>query len=161
MGGKYVLDSGLTLWGYCKTHFYRLLEKYNPDLVKKYDVLYGDSKFFSEYTAQVHEQVLKYCRKYDITPYIPRPVNFFPEEMRINKEIAGKLYLEARELQMSSRGSYKEWAYRKAAWTIDDLKESIEKIYQDKGIDGIMEVQGIGEKLANKIEELLHGVMGK
>ncbi len=154
-GGKYILDGGLTLWGYCKIHFYKALEKYNPNLIKKYDELYGNSKQFSEYTAQVHKQVLKYCKKYDIIPYIPRPVNFFPEELQFNKEIAGKFYLNARELQMSGSGGYKEWAYRKAAWAIDDLKENIEKIYQDKGIDGIMQIKGIGKKLANKIEEFL------
>jgi len=56
---------------------------------------------------------------------------------------------------MSGGDSYKEWAYREAAWAIDDLRENIEKIYQDKRIEGITQVRGIGEKLANKIEELL------
>ncbi|MEM2897383.1 MAG: hypothetical protein QXG01_07455 [Candidatus Bathyarchaeia archaeon] len=154
-GGQYVLDAGLTLRGYCKTHFYRALKKYNPGLIKKYDELYGSLKLLSEYTAGVHEKVLKYCKKYDLTPYIPRHVDFYPKELKLNKKIAEKFYLEARELQMSGQGGYKEWAYRKAAWAMDDLKESIEKIYRDEGIDGVIQIEGIGKKLANRIEEFL------
>ena len=35
-GGSYVLDAGLTLWGYCGTHFYQFLEKYDQSLVPQY-----------------------------------------------------------------------------------------------------------------------------
>jgi DNA repair photolyase len=154
-GGRYVLEAGLTLWGYCKTHFYKALQKYNPDLIKKYDDLYGNSKALSEHTAHVHKQVLKYCKKYNLTPYIPRPIDFDPKELQLNKRIAERFYLEARELQLSGREGHREWAYRKAAWAIDDLKEDIGKIHQDKGIDGITQIKGIGKKLANRIKEFL------
>lgn len=153
-GGQYVLDAGLTLFGYCKTYFYKTLEKYNPDLIKDYDELYGSPQKNFEYGAKLHNKVSEYCRKYEIKNYIPRPVNFYPEELRINKEIAEKFYLEARELQMSGKETYKEWAYRKAAWALDDLNESIE-IYSEKGTSGLMQIKGIGGKLADKIEEFI------
>ena len=150
-GGKYILDSGLTLWGYCGTYFYRVLKKYAPDLVPKYKKLYDNPKLLAEHTAKMHQQVLKYCQKYKLKPYIPRPINFYPEELQINKKIAEKFYLEARELQLSGESGYRQWAYRKAAWALDDLKESVEKIYQNKGTAGLMEIKGIGPSLANKI----------
>lgn len=66
-GGQYVLDAGLTLWGYCGTYFYEVLRKYNPDLITKYKMLYGDTKMLANYTVNVHQQILKYCRKYKLT----------------------------------------------------------------------------------------------
>ncbi|MEW5759698.1 MAG: hypothetical protein AB1779_02910 [Candidatus Thermoplasmatota archaeon] len=154
-GGQYVLEGGLTLWGYSKTHFYKALKKYSLDLIKKYDELYGTPDLLAEHTNRVHQLVLKYCERYNLKSYIPRPLNFYPKDLQINKKIAEKFYIEARELQMSGQSSYKEWAYRKAAWALDDLKESIMKIYQNKGIDGIMEIKGIGKSLASQIDNFL------
>lgn len=150
-GGQYVLDAGLTLWGYYGEYFYKALEKYDSDLVPKYKNLYSNPKLLAEYTIEIHNRVLKYCQKYNLTPYIPRPVSFYPKELQNNKKIAEKFYLEARELQMSGQGGYKEWAYRKGAWALDDLNEDVQKIYQNKGLSGIMQIKGIGKSLADKI----------
>lgn len=154
-GGQYILDGGLTLWGYCGTHFYKILEKYNPKLVAEYKNLYKTQSSQTTYYAKIHKKILKYCRKYKITPYIPRPVNFYPNELQINKKLAEKFYLKARELQMSGQGGYREWAYRKAAWALDNLKGNIRQIYQKKEIAGIMQIKGIGKSLANQIEKFL------
>jgi len=154
-GGQYILDAGLTLWGYCKTHFYRALKKYDSALIIKYDELYGNPKLLAEHSGRIHQLVLKYCQKYKLTPYIPRPIEIYPKELQINKKIAEKFYLESRELQLSVQGSYKAWAYQKAAWSLDALEESVEEIFRKRGIDGIMQVEGIGKGLARQIEEFL------
>lgn len=154
-GGQYVLDAGLTLWGYCGTYFYKVLGNYNPDLVPKYKKLYSDTELLAKHTTIIHEAVLKYCQKYKLRSYIPRPVSFFQKKLQNNKKVAEKFYLEARALQMSGQGGYKEWAYRKGAWALDDLNEDIQQIYQNKGLFGIMQIKGIGKSLANKIEKLL------
>lgn len=150
-GGQYVLEGDLTLWGYCGTHYYRVLEKYSPTLVEKYRRLYENEKLLGERTVKMHNLVQKYCQKYKLTPYIPRPINFHPKKLQINKKIAEEFYLQARELQLSEQGGYREWAYRKAAWALDDLGESIKDIYQNKGVKGIMEIKGIGRSLAKQI----------
>nr|MDO8099688.1 hypothetical protein [Candidatus Njordarchaeota archaeon] len=154
-GGKYVLDGGLTLWGYCKTHFYKTLEKLNRELISKYDNLYGVESLLGEHEVRVHKQVSDCCRKYGLSNYIPRPVSHYPKELQVNKEIAAKFYIEARELMMTGQRGYKEWAYKKAAWALDDLKESLREIYRHRGIEGLMQIKGIGEKLAKKIKDLL------
>lgn len=154
-GGQYVLDGGLTLWGYSKTHFYKALKKYNKNLINKYDKIYSNQKSLAEYGAEVHRLVLKYCKKYVLSPYIPRPTSFYPRDLQINKKIAEKFYLEARELQLSARGGYREFAYRKAGWILDDLHVNIKEIYEQKGIDGIMQIKGFGPKLASKIQKFL------
>lgn len=157
-GGKYVLEGGLTLWGYCKTYYYKTLEKYDSTLKEKYEKLYNNPNKLNEYAAQIHQKILEYCNKYNLTPYIPRPIKHYPKELQINKKIAEKLYLEARELQLSAQAKYKEWAYRKAAWAIDNLNESLQKIYQKMGIKGLMQIKGIGKNLANTIIDLLQTV---
>ncbi|MGB9718234.1 MAG: hypothetical protein ACP5PQ_02010 [Thermoproteota archaeon] len=60
---------------------------------------------------------------------------------------------QARELQLSGEGSYREWAYRKAAWSLDELEESIKTIFQKQGVEGIMQIKGISKGLAVQIEE--------
>jgi len=154
-GGQYALDGGLTLWGYCKTHFYKALKKYDSMLIPQYDELYGNPKLLAEHIQKMHQLVLKYSQQYDLRPYIPRPIKFYPVKLQINKMLAEKFYLEARELHLSGKGGYEEWAYRKAAWSLDDLEESVEDIYRERGIDGILQIKGIGKGLAKKIEEFL------
>jgi len=73
----------------------------------------------------------------------------------LREKIAEKFYLEARELQITGQGGYKEWAYRKGAWALDDLSEDIQRIYKNEGLFGIMQIKGIGKSLADKIEKLL------
>jgi len=154
-GGQYVLDGGLTLDGYCKTHFYKALEKYDSTLIAKYDELYRNPKSLAEHERRVHQSVLNYCKKYKLTPYIPRPVKFYPAKLQINKKIAEKFYLEARELQLSGEGGYREWTYRKAAWSLDDLEESVEEIFQKRGMESLKQIKGIGESLGKRIAEFL------
>lgn len=156
-GGQYVLDGGLTLWGYTKTHFYKALKKYDPGLLEKYDKLYADDKAFSKHQADMHQKVIEYCQKYELSTTIPRPVNFYPEELQVNKRIAEKFYLEARELNLSGQRSYREWTYRKVAWALDDLTDGLSEIYRDKGVAGILEIKGIGKSLATQIEKFLEG----
>jgi DNA polymerase (family 10) len=46
-------------------------------------------------------------------------------------------------------------AYRNAARTIETLKEDIKEIYDQKGLEGLNQIQNIGEALAKKIEEYI------
>lgn len=154
-GGRYVLEGGLTLRGDCKTHFYQALEKYDPSLIQKYENLYQNQKSLARHAIRVHQLVLKYCQKYDLTPFIPRPVSFYPRDLQINKKLAEQFYLKARELQLSGKGGYQEWAFRKAAWSLDDLEENIQETYQTQGRKGIMKIRNIGQTLAREIEKLL------
>ncbi|NIN51642.1 MAG: hypothetical protein GTN80_00510, partial [Nitrososphaeria archaeon] len=76
-GGKYVLDAGLTLSGYCKTRYYQALERFDPSLIVEYNKLYNDIEKLREYTAKVHRIVVKYCKNYDLHNHIPRPIEFY------------------------------------------------------------------------------------
>jgi len=50
---------------------------------------------------------------------------------------------------------WKPQAYRKVARTLESLKDAIEDIYDEKGIDAIIELPGIGEGTAKKIVEFI------
>jgi len=154
-GGQYVLEGGLTLWGHSKTFYYESLKKYNSRLISKYDELYRNQNMFAQHMAINHNLVLKYCQKYELFHYIPRATSYYPKKLQMNKKISERFYLKARELQLSGKGGFKEWAYRKAAWSLDHLEENIETIYQTKGLIGVMRIPCIGDSLAKQIESFL------
>lgn len=165
-GGQYVLASSLTLWGEVKNYFYKVLAKRFPELIDKYEKLYssqagtpvqagvGENEIFSEYWQPISQKVKKLCQKYKILDYIPRPVQFYDKELQLNKKIAEKFYFKARDYQDAGpKYKFREWAYRKAAWAIDDLKESLADIYKHTWLVGIERIPGIGNRLAHEIEK--------
>jgi DNA polymerase/3'-5' exonuclease PolX len=46
---------------------------------------------------------------------------------------------------------YRLWAYRKAAWAVDECPESIAALYDSRGEAGLRELSGIGRSLAGQI----------
>ena len=154
-GGKYILDGGLTLNGYCKSYFFNFLEKYDSSLIEKYELLFSNDKLYSQVNIKTHKIVSKYCQKYKLQNHITRPIDYFPIEYQINKKVSEKLFLKAREIQLEGRERYKEWAYRKAAREIDELDESISTIYINEGLKGLLKINGVGKSIAMEIEKLI------
>ncbi len=150
-GGAYVLDAGLTLRGYCGTHFYRFLKEYDESLVPRYKKLYSDQKILGKVYANSHELVKKYCREYGLANHIDRPIDFYPEEIQVNKKVAEHFYLKSREIMMTEGMGYKQFAFLKAAWILDSLTENVKEIYEKKGKKGLLELRGIGKKMSDEI----------
>src|SRR5574341_1239117 len=71
-----------------------------------------------------------------------------------NREVADMFFEMADVLEMQGV-DWKPNAYRKAARAIETLSEPIEKIYAKGGIKALMDIPGVGESLAGKIEEFL------
>lgn len=154
-GGKYLLDGGLTLHGFCQEKYYTALKKFDPDLIGKYDELYQDSSKLQNYYRTVHQLVKKYCQQYRIANTIPRPINHFPQASRINKLIAEKMYLKARDYQLQGEPDYRVLAYLKVAREIDQIDYDILTLYQKDGIDGLKQIAGVGDKIALVLEAIL------
>jgi DNA polymerase (family X) len=71
-----------------------------------------------------------------------------------NQEVAKFLRMMASYLEM--RGVvFKPQAYEKAAYSIEALDEDIEEFVKKKGKEGLMELPGVGESIAEKIIEYL------
>jgi DNA repair photolyase len=158
-GGTYVLDGGLTLRGYCGFHFYNFLKEYDESLVQKYERLYSDKKILREHYARSHGLVKKYCEKYELNNHIVRPVNFYPEQIQVNKKVAEHFYLRSKEIMMTEGVGYRQLAFLKAAWTIDSLTKNIQKLHEKKGKTGLLELKGIGKKMANEVITFLENFL--
>lgn len=71
-----------------------------------------------------------------------------------NQEIAKIFYEIAFFLQMEG-DKFRPIAYERAAITLEGLEEDIEKIYKSGGKEALRKIPGVGESIAEKIEEYL------
>lgn len=72
----------------------------------------------------------------------------------MNSEIAKIFYRISIILEMKGV-AFKPQAYEKAALTIETLAEDVKSIYEKSGIKALMDISGIGQGIAEKIEEYI------
>ena len=99
---------------------------------------------------ETHLLFKEYCDKYKILNHIPRPFS-----KTFNDALAEHFYLKSRDLFMTEGPGYRQFAYLKAAWSIDATKESVKEIYEREGKKGLLTLRGIGEKMSNEIINFL------
>ena len=73
----------------------------------------------------------------------------------LNYELAQIFYAIADFLDIEGV-AWKPQAYKKVARVLENLREDVEVIYDKKGIKGLMEIEGVGQAIAEKIEEYIH-----
>ncbi|KPJ64949.1 DNA polymerase III [candidate division WOR-1 bacterium DG_54_3] len=72
-----------------------------------------------------------------------------------NSEFA-KIFWEIAEfLELKEENPFKIRAYRKAAQNIEALSEDIESVYKKGGLEALEAVPGVGEHIAEKIEQII------
>ncbi|HQK63677.1 MAG TPA: DNA polymerase/3'-5' exonuclease PolX [Candidatus Staskawiczbacteria bacterium] len=71
-----------------------------------------------------------------------------------NQEIA-KIFYEIADFLDADKISFKPYAYRRAAASLENLGEDVFDIYKRDGIKGLKDIDGIGESIAEHIEEYL------
>jgi len=71
-----------------------------------------------------------------------------------NQEIAKIFQKIAYFLEMEDV-KFKPYAYEKAALTLEGLEKDVEEIYKKEGFEGLKKIPGVGESIAEKIEEYL------
>ncbi|HEX75847.1 MAG TPA: hypothetical protein G4O12_04600 [Dehalococcoidia bacterium] len=153
-GGSFVLAGSFTLSGYQKERYMSVMSRSYPELIAKYDELYkGNYEPNSVYWIQIANKVRELCRKYGIGDRMPR---WIPQgSLAVNKKVAEKLFLKVYDLELGLESKNRIWAYRKAAWAIDELEESIEEIYANREIKGLLALPNIGKQLSGEIEAAL------
>jgi len=72
----------------------------------------------------------------------------------INSKLS-KIFYEIAELLEINSTAFKPAAYRKAAASLNSLKEDISIIYKESGLKGIEALPGIGKSIAKKSEEYI------
>jgi DNA repair photolyase len=149
-GGKFVLAGGLTLASAQKEHYMKVLAERFPELTTKYQTLYG-GKYGPEcsYAGEIGKKVSRLCKKYGIKDRMPR---YIPEgPLAVNKQISEKLQNRVYRMELDCTSQYRIWAYRKAAWTLEELTESVAEIYAKNGRKGLESLKGVGKSLAEEI----------
>jgi len=71
-----------------------------------------------------------------------------------NREIA-ELFYKAAAILEYQQVEWKPRAYKKDAEKIENLGEDIEKLYERRGKDGLIEIPGVGISIADRIAEYL------
>jgi len=151
-GAKYILPGvGMTLRSNQKSRFFEVLKENQPELIEKYEKLYGISQNPNEqYTSNMSRKTFELCKEFGIPNYISPPI--FERPFKENFEVAYLLLLIAYFYEIKGGKSYNAWAYHKAAQNIEDLDESIIDIRKRNKLQRIPEV---GSGLAKTIAEFL------
>ncbi len=156
-GGKFVLAGGLTLASTQKEHYMKVLAQQFPELTPKYQRLYGDG-YGPEcsYAGEIGKKVSHICKKYGIKNRMPR---YVPDEpCAINKRLSERLQNMVYHMELECTSQYRIWAYRKAAWALEDLTESVAEIYAKTGRKGLENLKDVGKSLATEIERQLQEI---
>ena len=158
-GGSFVIGGGLSLNFSQRERYIQLIEVNFPQLLDRYYKYFAANEDQAhEYYSVVRKRIRNLCIKYGITDYMPR---YIPnDELKINKKVAEKLFLSISDCELSHNDKYKIWAYRKAAWLIDELPVSLETIFHQQGAKGISEIPGIDKSVASKISSILVELIG-
>ncbi|MCP4139852.1 MAG: radical SAM protein [Chloroflexi bacterium] len=162
-GGSFVLASGLTLSDQQRSYFFQILAQRFPDLLPAYKKHYPAGKSYGAVDNNWRRTALKIrelCQKHGIKDRMPRPIipgDKFATNKRIVEILADKLY--AMELENVHKSQL--WAYRKAAWAVEDLQQDIKLIYRTMGLKGIQSVENISPSLGKVIEKLLANLLNE
>ena len=130
--------------------------KANQGTADKISVLvrqYGSENAFCLLPAQDHPQY--YCVQEAISDRIPRPV--IPGEKReLNKRIVEVLAYKLHMLELENSTPSQIWAFRKAAWAVEDLEQEVGLVYRSLGSKGLESIPNISPTLAREIETLIN-----
>jgi len=155
-GGQFVLASGLTLSDQQKKYFFTVLGERFSDLLPAYQSLYPPKSYgpAGDGWRETGLRVREGCAKCGIPDRMPRPI--IPGDKRaLNRRLVERLANKVYSLELENTSNYRVWAYRKAAWAIEDLEQDIGLIYQSMGIKGLQSIPNVGEKLGGDIEKWL------
>jgi DNA repair photolyase len=161
-GGQFVLAAGLTLKeGAQRARYMGFLEQHYPEVVSLYHQLYGGGyETRGDYAPLLLRRAREICTRHGIADRMSRPV-LADDPLAVNKRIAEKLFLRAYDLFLEQAAGYRQWAYRKAAWAIDEMEDDLENLYRREGRKGLQSIKGIGTRLATEVEGWLRSAPGE
>lgn len=159
-GATFVMGGGLTMDGVQAKRTLTAAESHDAGLAERWRQLYrwpvGGRPSYGpppEYNARLGLLIRDLCSRHGILDRMPRYVG--PGPLAINKRIAERLFLKTYDLELEQAQSHRIWAYRKAAWGVDEWPESIAQLYLDRGCTGLMDIPGVGKGVAGTIASWL------
>jgi len=162
-GGSFILAGGLTMDGVQAEWTLAAVRRLDPGMEEDWRRLYGwkegGKPNYSpqrDYSARLGKLVRDLCARHGLLDRMPRYVKSGP--LATNERIAEKLFLKTYDLELEQVDDYRIWAYRKAAWTVDEWPENLQDLFQAKGLSGLMELPGLGKSIASEIAGWLKGL---
>jgi hypothetical protein len=159
-GGKFVLAGGLTMADQQRDYFLGALAERFPDLLEPYRSLYPPGSYGpvrSKWPATAL-RLRELCQQYGISDRMPRPI--IPGDKRtLNKRVVEALANRLYYMELNGEPSQRLWAYRKAAWAIEDTEQDLGLIHRTMGRKGLESIQNVGPKLALEIEQMIKAWM--
>jgi len=157
-GGQFVLAGGLTLADQQRAYFFEFLAQNFPDLLPRYERLFPPDSYAAAGGSwrKTAIQIRELCNRFGIQDRMPRPI--IPgDKYSLNKRIVEQLARKAYDMELDGKPLGGVWAYRRAAWAIEDLEQDLGLFYRMMGVKGLEKTPGIGPDLAKEIVGLLSG----
>jgi DNA repair photolyase len=159
-GASFVLAAGLTMDGVQAERTLAAAVRLDPAQEGRWRKLYGWPKGGTpnygpppDYSLRLGRKVRELCGRYGLRDRIPRHVPAGP--FASNKRIAERLFLKIHDLELESAPHQRIWAYRKAAWAVDEWPVGIDALHAAKGENGLLAIPGVGAGIAKEIREWL------
>ena len=160
-GGRFVVAGGLTLADQQREFFFSVLHERFPDLLPLYERLYASGSYGPVRSGDPHavgRRIRELCHRYGISDRMPRPI--IPGDKRaLNKRIVESLANQCYRLELDNAPGQRVWAYRKAAWAIEDLEQDVGLVYGQMGRKGLESIDSVEPRLAAVVENLLSGLL--
>jgi DNA repair photolyase len=161
-GGTFVMGGGLTMDGIQARRTLEAFRRLDPTMAPQVRELYGWEAVGEPnygpprpYNAHLGLLIRELCERHGLLDRMPRYIP--PGPLAINKRIAERLFLHAYDLELEQAKDSRIWAYRKAAWTVDEWPESVAELYEARGETGLQELPNVGRSIAGRIACWLKG----
>jgi len=154
-GGHFVLAGGLTMSGPQAERVWRIVDRHFPQARPAYERLYASDAYAPprSYSADLGRRVRTLCEKHGLADRMPRWIE--PGPLGVNRRVAERLFLKTWELELEEAHERRLWAYRRAAWTVDEMATSVEELYNTQGIEGLTALPRIGQRITRLIADYL------
>lgn len=155
-GGSFVLAGGLTLSDQQRSYFLQALAETGPEWLELYQRSYpaGSYGIAGGQWLKTARRVRAFCQEFGIPDRLPRPV--MPGERRaVSKRVVEALANRAYTLELENAPQARVWAYRKAAWAVEDLEQDLGLVYRSLGAAGLSKIPGLDSALTGEVETLL------
>ena len=155
-GGQFVLGGGLTMADQQRDYYLGVLDERFPDLADHYRSLYPEGSYGPARSnwKQIALRLKELCEQYGISDRMPRPI-ILGDKRTLNKRIVEALANQLYYMELDGEPSRRVWAYRKAAWAIEDTPQDVGLIYRQMGVKGLESIENVGPKLAQVVEALI------
>jgi hypothetical protein len=155
-GGRFVLVGSLTMSGPQAARVWGVLDRHFPQARPTYEQLYAGHAYSpsGRYSADpsagsgqaLARRVRALCAKHGLADRMPRWIE--PGPRGVNRWLAERLFRKTYDLELEEADERRLWAYRRAAWTVDEWPTSLAELYASQGLAGLLALPGIGERLA-------------